>query len=84
VRKRVTNQFRAEGVLALLWGDQTVGRISSERNAAPTYRRLAPDEAGNGQIKPGASTRKSRSSCPTDGVYLTPFSRRNTEVFYNP
>jgi len=43
-------------VLALLWGDQTVGQLASERKVAPTCGRLAPDDAANEQAKPGAST----------------------------
>ena len=56
MRKRFTNQFKAEVVLELLRGDKTIWQIASERNAAPTCGRLAPDEAGNEQTNQENST----------------------------
>lgn len=36
MRKRFTNQFKAEVVLELLRGDKTIGQIASERKVAAT------------------------------------------------
>jgi len=36
MRKRFTNQFKAEVVLDLLRGDKTIGQIASERKVAAT------------------------------------------------
>lgn len=36
MRKRFTNQFKAEVALDLLRGDRTIGQIASERKVAPT------------------------------------------------
>ncbi len=36
MRKRFTNQFKAEVALELLRGDKTIGQIASERAVAPT------------------------------------------------
>jgi transposase-like protein len=36
MRKRFTNQFKAEVALDMLRGDKTIGQIASERKVAPT------------------------------------------------
>jgi transposase-like protein len=36
MRKRFTNQFKAEAALEALRGDKTLGQIASERQVAPT------------------------------------------------
>jgi transposase-like protein len=36
MRKRFTNQFKAETAIELLQGDKTIGQIASERKVAPT------------------------------------------------
>ncbi len=36
MRKRFTNQFKAEAALDTLRGDKTIGQIASERGIAPT------------------------------------------------
>ncbi len=36
MRKRFTNQFKAESALDVLRGDKTIGQIASERQVAPT------------------------------------------------
>lgn len=36
MRKRFTNQFKAETAIELLRGDKTIGQIASDRKVAPT------------------------------------------------
>ena len=36
MRKRFTNQYKAECTLEVLRGDKTIGQIASERQVAPT------------------------------------------------